>query len=166
MRRNGCPKGCFWRVRFFSAPLRFILKHLKVPENVEGAEKKRTLQKHAFGQPFLRTTPSPLLWRARNVFARKLVSRTSKQVSRGPLWQSGVYNDTNAFLTTHTQAREKSTKINFFLGSEDHPVGWGSSTRRGGGRKVRALPRKSVFLGFRREESGMSREFCRDVPDP
>ena len=22
-RRNGCPKGCFWRVRFFSAPLRF-----------------------------------------------------------------------------------------------------------------------------------------------
>ena len=20
---NGCPKGCFWRVRFFSAPLRF-----------------------------------------------------------------------------------------------------------------------------------------------
>ena len=23
VRRNGCPKGCFWRVRFFSAPLRF-----------------------------------------------------------------------------------------------------------------------------------------------
>ena len=45
-------------------------------------------------------------------------------------------------------------------------MGWGSSTRRGGGRKVRALPRKFVFLGFRREESGMSREFCRDVPDP
>ena len=43
---------------------------------------------------------------------------------------------------------------------------WGSSTRRGGGRKVRALPRKFVFLGFRREEFGMSREFCRDVPDP
>ena len=37
---------------------------------------------------------------------------------------------------------------------------------QGGGRKVRALPRKFVFLGFRREESGMSREFCRDVPDP
>ena len=32
--------------------------------------------------------------------------------------------------------------------------------RRGGGRKVRALPRKFVFLGFRREESGMSREFA------
>ena len=23
VRRNGCPKECFWRVRFFSAPLRF-----------------------------------------------------------------------------------------------------------------------------------------------
>ena len=44
-------------------------------------------------------------------------------------------------------------------------MGWGSSTRRGGGRKVRALPRKFVFLGFLTEESGMSREFCRDVPD-
>ena len=31
--------------------------------NLKGAEKKRTLQKHPFGQPFLRTTPSPLLWR-------------------------------------------------------------------------------------------------------
>ena len=45
-------------------------------------------------------------------------------------------------------------------------MGWGSSTRRGGGRKVRARPRKFVFLGFPREESGMSRKFCRDVPDP
>ena len=45
-------------------------------------------------------------------------------------------------------------------------MGWGSSTRRGGGRKVRALPRQFVFLGFRKEESGMSREFCRDVLDP
>ena len=26
-------------------------------------------------------------------------------------------------------------------------MGWGSSTRRGGGRKVRARPRKFVFLG-------------------
>ena len=63
------------------------------------------------------------------------------------------------------QARKKSTRINFFR-SGDHPVGWGSSTQRGGGRKVRALPRKFVFPGFRREESGMSRKFCRDVPDP
>ena len=45
------------------------------------------------------------------------------------------------------------------------PGGVGSSTRGGGGRKVRALSRKFVFLGFRREEPGMSREFCRDVPD-
>ena len=65
VRRNGCPKGCFWRVRFFSAPLRFALKTPEIkPENLKGAEKKRTLQKHPFGQPFLRTTPSPLLWRA------------------------------------------------------------------------------------------------------
>ena len=43
----------------------------------------------------------------------------------------------------------------------------GGRPREGvGGRKVRALPRKFVFLGFRREESGMSREFFRDVPDP
>ena len=54
VRRNGCPKGCFWRVRFFSASLKTL----------RGAEKKRTLQKHPFGQPFLCTTPSPLLWRA------------------------------------------------------------------------------------------------------
>ena len=52
------------------------------------------------------------------------------------------------------------------FGSGACPVGWGSSTRRGGGRKVRALPRKFVFLGFREEESGMSRAFCRDIPDP
>ena len=45
-------------------------------------------------------------------------------------------------------------------------MGWGSSTRRGGGQKLRARPRNFVFLGFRREESGMSREICRDVPDP
>ena len=32
-----------------------------------------------------------------HIFARKLVSRTSKQVLRnlGPPWQPGVYNDTN-----------------------------------------------------------------------
>ena len=32
-----------------------------------------------------------------HILARKLVSRTSKQVWRnlGPLWQPGVYNDTN-----------------------------------------------------------------------
>ena len=61
---------------------------------------------------------------------------------------------------------KKKEHKDWLFGSGDHPVGWGSSTRRGGGRKVRALPWKFVFLGFRREESGMSREFCRDVPDP
>ena len=55
------------------------------------------------------------------------------------------------------QTRKKSTKTNF--------LGLGSSMQRGGGRKVCALPQKFVFLGFR-EESGMSREFCQDVPDP
>ena len=44
-------------------------------------------------------------------------------------------------------------------------MGWGSSTRRGGGLKVRSLPRKFVFLGFGGREAGTSREFCRDVPD-
>ena len=38
-------------------------------------------------------------------------------------------------------------------------------TQRGGGLKACALPRKFVFLGFRREECGMSQEFCRVVPD-
>ena len=54
------------------------------------------------------------------------------------------------FSTLFAQARKKSTKINF-LGSEP-----GGLPR----------PRKFVFLGFQREESEMSREFGRDVPDP
>ena len=62
--------------------------------------------------------------------------------------------------------QEKRAQRLSFFGSGDRPVGWGSSTRRGGGRKLRARPRNFVFLGFRREESGMSREFCRDVPGP
>ena len=61
MRRNGCLKGCFWRVRFFSAPIKAFRCFKRA--TLKGAEKKRTLQKHPFGQPFLRTTPSPLLWR-------------------------------------------------------------------------------------------------------
>ena len=40
-----------------------------------------------------------------------------------------------------SQARKKSTKINF-LGPRDRPVGWVASTPRGGGRKFRALPSK------------------------
>ena len=64
-----------------------------------------------------------------------------------------------------SSGKKKTHKDKLFV-SGDREVGWGSSTRRGGGRKLRARPRKFVFLGFRREESGMSREFCRDVPDP
>ena len=33
VRRNGCPNGCFWRIRFFSVPLKFALKE---SENLEG----------------------------------------------------------------------------------------------------------------------------------
>ena len=43
-------------------------------------------------------------------------------------------------------------------------MGVGTSTRRGGGRKVLSLPQKSVFLGFRGRELGMSQESCRDGP--
>ena len=64
-----------------------------------------------------------------------------------------------------TSARKRAQRLTFFW-SGDCPVRWGSSTRRAGGRKVLALPRKFVFLGFRREEPGLSREFCRDVLDP
>ena len=66
VRRNGCSKGSFWRVLFFSAPLRFS-GPLSLRTNLKGAEKKWTLQKHPFGEPFLRTTPSPLLWRTLNL---------------------------------------------------------------------------------------------------
>ena len=54
-------KRCFWRVRFFSAPLKLsgVLR-----ANLKGAEKKRTLQNHPYGQLFLCTTPSLLLWHA------------------------------------------------------------------------------------------------------
>ena len=58
VRENGRLKGCFWRVRFCSAPVRFALK---TPENL-GREETDS-PKHPFGRPFLRTTPSPLLWR-------------------------------------------------------------------------------------------------------
>ena len=57
-------KRVFLESPFLLCPLKvFLLKHLKGPENLKGAEKKRTLQKHPFGQPFLRTTPSAPLAR-------------------------------------------------------------------------------------------------------
>ena len=52
---------------FLESP--FLLCSGVLRENLKGAEKKLTLQKHPFGQPFLRTTPSPLLWRALNLTA-------------------------------------------------------------------------------------------------
>ena len=39
-------------------------------------------------------------------------------------------------------------------------MGWGSSKRRGGGRKVRALPQKFLFLGFRRRNLGSPEIFA------
>ena len=50
----------------------------------QGAEKKHTLQKHPFGQPFLRTTPSPLLWRT-PIFAGLSIRQNSKPpLRKGP----------------------------------------------------------------------------------
>ena len=45
-------------------------------------------------------------------------------------------------------------------------MGWGSSRRRGGVHKVRALLRKLVFLEPLREGSWDVREICCDLPDP
>ena len=61
VRRNGRPQGCFGESVFSSSHLRFsdVFR-----ANLAGPEKKRTLQKHPFGRPFPRTTPSPLLWPA------------------------------------------------------------------------------------------------------
>ena len=61
VRRNGRPKGCFWRVRFFYCPVKV---YPYTPENLRWAEKKRTLQKCPSGRQFLRRTPSPLLYLA------------------------------------------------------------------------------------------------------
>ena len=50
MRGNGRPKGCFWRVCFFSAPVRFALKMFWKP--LVGREETDS-PKHPFGRPFL-----------------------------------------------------------------------------------------------------------------
>ena len=39
-------------------------------------------------------------------------------------------------------------------------MGWGSSARRGGGRKVRALPRKLSSLGFKERNPGCPGNFA------
>ena len=63
VRRNGCPRGCFRRVRFFSAPLRFALK---TSENLKGAKKnglsKNTLLDNRFSARRLRPCPTYQLW--------------------------------------------------------------------------------------------------------
>ena len=57
-------KRVFLECPFLLCPLKvFRTLQLFLRTNLKGAEKKRTLQKHPFGQPKLRTTPSPLLWR-------------------------------------------------------------------------------------------------------
>ena len=56
-------------------------------------------------------------------------------------------------------ARKKSTKINF-VGSGDCRVGWGSSTRRAGGRKVRASLESLFSLGFEGENLGCPGSFA------
>ena len=74
-------KGVFGESVSSLPPQGLLLKHLKDPENLKGAEKKRTLPKHPFGQPFLRTTPSPLLWRT-----PILIAQNPFQLQPFPLW--------------------------------------------------------------------------------
>ena len=63
VRRNGCPKGVFLESPFLLCPLEVCSENTwKVLKTLRGQRRNRTLQKHPFGQPFLRTTPSPLLW--------------------------------------------------------------------------------------------------------
>ena len=63
------------------------------------------------------------------------------------------------------QARKRSTKINF-LGPET--ARWGGGLPREGVVAEKFVPTLETLssLGFEGRESGMSREFCRDVPDP
>ena len=81
----------------------------------------------------------------------------------------GLRTSSKGIISTTLPVRQKikSTKIHF-LGPET--AGWGGGfPREGVGLKVRAIPRKFVFLGFGRLE-GRSLEcpgnFRRDVPDP
>ena len=65
----------------------------------------------------------------------------------------------------YSQARKKSTKINF-LGPETALWG-GGLPREGVVAEKCVLSLESLSsLGFEERKSGMSQEFCRDVPDP
>ena len=45
VRRNGCPKGCFWRVCFFSAPLRFFKTFQVFQEKTLRGQRRNGLSK-------------------------------------------------------------------------------------------------------------------------
>ena len=102
----------------------------------------------------------------RSVHGSHSLEETHKQMQGLGCWIKRVIIQKHPLAKTPlSQATIRSTKTNF-LGPGDCRVGLGSSTRRGRGRKVRALPWKFVSLWFRGREPGMSREFYRDVPDP
>ena len=101
-------------------------------------------------------------WAVAHSQRQGLTSEDVRGTSREVRGTSGEVLETSGEALS-SKNNERKDKL---FGPGDCWVGWGSSTRRGGGRKVRALPRKFVFLGFRGRESGMSQEFCRDVPDP
>ena len=109
---------------------------------------------------------------SRNSTRKPLNLKRSPIFANTPCKSTCLYNapsfhtvdEKNTHTHTHPvllflQARRKSTKITFWV--RRLPVGVGVFHAKGGGRKVCALPRKFVFPGFQREESGMSREICR-----
>ena len=65
----------------------------------------------------------------------------------------------------HSGKKRRAQRLTFL---DPETARWDGGLPREGvvAEKVRALRRKFVLLVFRREESGMSREFCWDVPDP
>ena len=65
VRRNGCPKRCFWRVRFFSAPLRFLSYNTWKLLKTLGEQRRNGLSKNTLLDN--RFSARPLrCWRAPN----------------------------------------------------------------------------------------------------
>ena len=81
VRRNGCPKKCFWRVHFFSAPLRFAPKTSEV---LKGVWRKRTLKTHPFGQPPHDAFSAPLAHAPRLAWPRNVRLWLSKVNPKQP----------------------------------------------------------------------------------
>ena len=81
-------KGVFGESVSSLPPLRFALK---THETLRG-QRKRTLQKHPFRRPFLRTTPSPLLWRAPTLLGisenPQANSKRNSKLTKG-VWRAG-----------------------------------------------------------------------------